>query len=326
MSEWRNSLGRLELRGARWWGLAAGLVVGGIDVAIWILLGVSFAIDGVDVAVLVAAYFGISFGVLGYLLGDLLETRGRESRQRQELLAQGESLDAARLRLRETEKLAALGQLAAAIAHEVRNPLAVIRSAAQNLREASVVERPDVDVACGFITDEIDRLTNVTSSLLAFARPLSLHPAPTPIGPLVDRVRALSASRLASKRLRLDIGGEADAVALVDADLLSQVLLDLVDNAATASPTGAALRIDSRRSGDQVEVAVSDAGPGIAPELRTRVFDPFFTTRRNGTGLGLAVARQIVEAHNGRIAVDDAVGGGARFVVHVPGAAVAAGS
>ena len=107
----------------------------------------------------------------------------------------------------------------------------------------------------------------------------------------------------------------------VDGDLVCQVLVGLLSNAAQASAPGGAVTVRAAAVGDGVELSVSDEGPGIAPELRDRVFEPFFTTRADGTGLGLAVARQIVEAHGGHIDVGERAGGGARFTLRLPAAA-----
>ena len=103
-----------------------------------------------------------------------------------------------------------------------------------------------------------------------------------------------------------------------DGDLVCQVLVELLGNAAAATPAGGRVVVSTRAANGTVELAVADSGPGIAPQDRAKVFEPFFTTRAEGTGLGLAVARQIVEAHGGRIDVGDGAGGGARFTVRLP--------
>jgi signal transduction histidine kinase len=105
-----------------------------------------------------------------------------------------------------------------------------------------------------------------------------------------------------------------------DPDLLSQVLIGLLANATEAVPPGGAIALDAYVADGAVQLSVADSGPGIAPELRSRIFEPFFTTRPRGTGLGLAIARQIVEAHGGRIEVGEAASGGARFIITLPAA------
>ena len=121
-------------------------------------------------------------------------------------------------------------------------------------------------------------------------------------------------------RVRRDEPAALPAVR-VDGDLICQVLLGLLANAAEAAPSGGEVALGAAAADGTVEIAVADSGPGVPPELRARIFEPFFTTRPRGTGLGLAVARQIVEAHGGRIEVGERTGGGARFTLHLPVAA-----
>jgi two-component system sensor histidine kinase HydH len=229
------------------------------------------------------------------------------------------ALVTARSRLAQSEKLAALGQLAAAVAHEVRNPLAVVRSAAQGLGETLAPADKESHRAASFIVCEVDRLSSVVTSLLALARPLRLETRPTAVADVVARALTLAGAEISSKRLRL-ARDEAPGLPVVraDADLVCQVLVGLLSNAVEATPTGGEVTVRARASNGTVELAVADSGPGVAPELRTRVFDPFFTTRPGGTGLGLAVARQIIEAHGGRIEIGERPGGGACFTIRLP--------
>jgi len=296
----------------RVWGAAAGVVVSLVDAAILSWLGTTFTLNGHDAWWLVALWFSGTGALLGFLLGDAIDTRRRER-------ATADALAAARAHVAQTEKLAALGQLAAAIAHEVRNPLAVVRSAAQGLTETL----PDADVsgqrAASFIIAEVDRLGSVVSSLLAFARPIQLNPRPVRLAEVVTRAADLAASDLATRGVRLQ-REQAPSLPTItaDGDLVCQVLLGLLANAGEAAAPGGSVTVEAHGAGDRVELAVSDDGPGIPSEIRGRIFEPFFTTRPRGTGLGLAVARQIVEAHGGTIDVGDRVGGGARFTVRLP--------
>ncbi len=304
----------------RWWGLAAGVAGGVFDTAALSLLGVTFTINGWDARPVIAAYFGASFAVLGYLLGALTESQRRERRTNALVQAQADAIATARARLAQSEKLAALGQLAATVAHEVRNPLGVMRSAAQTLAE-TVPAGHDAAQASTFIITEIDRLANVVNSLLAFARPLQLDARPVRVAELFDHALLLARDELDAKRLRVERHTAAALPAVqADPDLLSQVLIGLLANAAEAVPPGGAIALDAYAADGAVQLSVADSGPGIAPELRARVFDPFFTTRPRGTGLGLAIARQIVEAHGGRIEAGEATGGGARFTITLPAA------
>ena len=304
----RSSPRRFSLN--RWSGCVGGVLLGMIDTTSLRWLGVTATLNGYDASLLLAAYFGLSFAGLGFLAGWIAEGRRRER-------VQAADLAALRGRLGQSEKLAVLGQLATAIAHEVRNPLAVIRSAAQDLGEAPRTADAAAR-ACQFIVEETDRLAHVVNALLAFARPMTVVPRPTALTELCDRATLLAHSTLETKAVRLVRGTVPAVVIAADADLLCQVLLGLLANGADAAGAGGEVTLDARAVDGHIEVAVSDTGPGIPRELRERIFEPFFTTRVHGTGLGLAVAKQIVEAHGGRIAVGERVGGGARVTVEVP--------
>jgi signal transduction histidine kinase len=308
-----------RLGGWRWGGAIAGLLMGLGDAVLLSRLGVDFAVNGRNAILLVGGYFGLSFALLGYLLGSVIEARRRDQQAAAVIRTQMETIQAARARLAHSEKLAALGQLAAAIAHEVRNPLAVIRSAAQNLGDAVPAADAGGRRAATFITAEIDRLNNVVSSLLAFARPLQMQVGPVTVHALFDRALLLARDELEAKRVRVE-RHPAAALPPVDADpdLISQVLLGLLHNAGEAVPPDGTVILEARAADGAVEIDVADTGPGVAPELRERIFEPFFTTRTRGTGLGLAIARQIVEAHAGSIRVGDRLGGGARFTLRLP--------
>ena len=312
----------MKLERARWWGAAAGIVLAVADTLTIRALGVRFELNGHPAGPLVAAWFGSSFTLLGFLVGYVVEGRRRDRRQAEVIRAQTEAIAATRARLAQTEKLAALGQLAAAVAHEVRSPLAVIRSAAQGLAESVPRDDEEGRRAYAFITTEIDRLGNVVNSLLAFARPLRVEARSVSVHELFDRALLLAHEELQGKALRVR-RDESPLLPEVraDGDLICQVLLGLLANAAEAAPSGGEVALAAAAADGGVEIAVADSGPGVPPELRARIFEPFFTTRPRGTGLGLAVARQIVEAHGGRIEVGERTGGGARFTLRLPAAA-----
>ena len=307
----------------RWVGAALGALTGIADTVAFWWLGTSFTIDGHDAMMFAAVWFAGSFAVLGYLLGDAIEGRRRERRASQLIRTQMQTISESRAKLIQHEKLAALGQLAAAIAHEVRNPLAVIRSATQNLRDTVPANDLEARRACTFITDEADRLGNLINALLAFARPVHISPTRVPIAELFERVLSATSEEMSAKQVRVECPprGELDAIdANVDPDLIAQVLVGLLDNAVEAVLAGGEVRLEARSDGGQVELSVADSGPGVPADLRGRVFEPFFTTRAAGIGLGLAIARQIVEAHGGSIQVGQSTSGGARFSFTLPAA------
>jgi signal transduction histidine kinase len=310
---------------ARWLLAGLGVAIAVVDTLTMRALGIGFAMNGRDVSGLVAATFGSSLAALGFLLGRVIEGRRRDAEQSALIRVQTEAIEAARARLLQSEKLAALGQLSATIAHEVRNPLAVIRSAAQSLAESVAESDAEGQRACRFITAEIDRLTSVVGSLLAFARPLRLEPRSVKVDELFDGALLLAGPDLARQQVRVARGTAAAALRVrADVDLLRQVLVGLLANAVEAVGRDGEVTLDARPLGDAVEIEVADSGPGVPRELQVRIFEPFFTTRARGTGLGLPIARQIVEAHGGRLDVGDRRGGGARFTVRLPAVASAA--
>jgi len=314
-------------RRERWLGLLAGGLLGALDTAVTLALGIHFEMNGTDVTLAVLGLYGGTFAALGFTFGLVLEGRRRDRAQAAVIRTQLEAIAAARARLAQSEKLAALGQLAAAIAHEVRNALAVIRSSAQGLIESLPDGDDEAHRASSFILAEMDRLSSVVSSLLSFARPPRLAPRPVEIAALFAQAVLLAREDLERKGIRLE-RREAHGLPQVnvDPDLLVQVLLGLLSNAAAAVPTGGDVALEARAADGGVEIAVVDSGPGVPEDLRGRIFEPFFTTREKGTGLGLAVARQIVEAHSGRIAVADRPGGGACFSIRLPGVGAGGGT
>jgi signal transduction histidine kinase len=298
----------------RWAGALVGLSLGAFDTALFSLLGTEFTLAGHDVTLVVSSAFTSSLVGLGFLLGMTSELRRRER-------TSADALDRARAQIAQSEKLASLGQLASAIAHEVKNPLAIIRSSVQNLGEGLPPQDELSHESARFVLEEIDRLTRVTNSLLAFARPLALERSRVSCASILAKTELLAARMLAERSIVLETDASVDAAIEADGDLVCQVLLGLLGNAAEVTPAGGTIRLEGRADGDGIELAVADRGPGVAAELKERIFEPFFTTREAGSGLGLAVARQIVEAHRGAISVEDRAGGGARFAVRLRRAA-----
>jgi signal transduction histidine kinase len=224
--------------------------------------------------------------------------------------------------LRRADRLSALGQLTAGLAHEIRNPLASIRGATEILGEGDVAPAQRTEFA-RVLVEEIDRLNHVLGNFLDYARAQRQDaPAAGRLGSVAQKVLALLAKPIADARVdaRTTIPGDLPPLAIADG-LLQQVLLNLALNAVQAMPRGGTLTIEGRPGQDgMVELLVADTGPGIAPERAGRIFDPFYTTKPQGTGLGLSIVHQIVAGHQGTIQVDPAGGPGARFVVRLPAA------
>ncbi len=300
---------------------AFGFSTGVFDAVLLRSLGLVFTVGSHDATAIVGLYFGISFAGLGLLLGYVIAGRRRDAEANRTIAAQLTALQAAQERLAQSEKLAALGQLAASIAHEVRNPLAVIRSATQELAETAPSDANQVTQASRFVLEEIDRLNNVISSLLTFARPPQLNAKRIDLTDILTRAIDLSNHQLRAKHIRVDVEATCREAQLYgDPDLLTQAFVGLLSNAASVVPPDGRVTVAARRQDAAVEVDITDSGPGVPVELRKRIFEPFFTTRSEGTGLGLAIIRQIIEAHAGSIQVTDSRSG-ACFRLRLPAAA-----
>ena len=311
----------------RWKYAAASFLLGVLYTSVALLLGFELRLGDREVTLLGGGLIEVSFAAFGYLLGLTVEARRREQAAAEQIQQQLEELAAIQAKLAQQEKLASLGQLAGAIAHEVRNPLAILRSLVQNLDE-SLVEGTADDLrsgreTCGLLLEEIDRLAHVTSTLVGFARPLTLERSIVPAAEVAARTDLLARQMLSGHDVRLVLSGPQKDEPRLDADpdLVCQVLLGLLENAAAASPRGGEIELAWKGEGDGVELTVTDHGDGVPEELRDKIFEPFFTTRADGNGLGLAVARQIVEAHGGRIAAEPAAPKGTRFRIRLPAAA-----
>ncbi len=220
------------------------------------------------------------------------------------------------------ERLAALGELSAVVAHEVRNPLGVIFNSLASLKRMLPPD-DDARMLLGIVGEEADRLNRMVGDLLDFARPHEAQVRPESLsdvigGALSSMERALGSSPV---ELRMEIAKELPPVP-VDAQMIRQAVLNLVGNAVQAMPGGGTVTVraeEEQRGGARFfRVDVEDNGPGITPELADRVFQPFFTTRAAGTGLGLAVVKRIADAHRAELTLRQTPGGGATFTLWLP--------
>jgi signal transduction histidine kinase len=226
------------------------------------------------------------------------------------------------------ERLSSLGRLSAVIAHEIRNPLMIIKSTVRGLRHH---RSPEVIELAASIDEEVARVNRVVTGVLDFARPIALDPAPARLDEIA------SAAVQAVQRTADDVpvrfeDGTGRAQLVTDADHVRTVFINLLTNAQQAvrsvshgaAPPPVVLRTSCRAHGGW-RIDVVDQGPGIAPGDQIRIFDPFYTTRRTGSGLGLAIARNIIEALGGTITIDSRVGSGTTVRVDLPDAAPVAG-
>jgi len=246
----------------------------------------------------------------------------------EELQAANEELQAANEELKETqeqlirsEKLAAIGRLAGGVGHELRNPLGAIKNAAYYIKgkltnsELAKTE-PRVIEFLGIMDDEINSSNKIINDLLNFSRVAKPSVLPAKIRKVMeDALPYLTVPE------NIEVINKVDAnlpEVEIDADQIRQVFVNIATNAIQAMPEGGKLTIDARKGDKFVEVAISDTGDGISEDVIGKIFDPLFTTRAKGIGLGLAVCKSIIERHAGTIGVESKVGKGATFTVRLP--------
>jgi signal transduction histidine kinase len=230
-------------------------------------------------------------------------------------------LEHAQAEARRSERLAALGQLSAGLAHEIRNPLGVIKGSAEMLTQKLQTSDELARELAGYISTEVNRLSALVTEFLDFARPLHAEPLPANLTVLLDRVLQIVAGRFASKPVRVE-RHYASGLPLVplDESLCEQAFLNLVQNAYEAMEDhGGTLRVEvqpaTQNDRKGVELRLADTGPGVPEELREEIFNPFVTTKKTGVGLGLSIVSKIVDGHHGSIHVENAPGGGAVFTL-----------
>src|SRR5690349_22689563 len=231
-----------------------------------------------------------------------------------------ERLRQSRAQLVQSEKLASIGQMAAAVAHGLRNPLASLRAAAQLARHR--VEAPAARESLNAIVEQVDRLDLRIAHLLAFSRPAPFHPLRERVQVMIDGALSGFSELLRQRRVQLTMS-VADHLPEIQVDpmRLEQVFTELVANALDAMPEGGRLEIVARLDGgDGVAVEITDSGRGVPPEILPNLCEPFFTTRTEGTGLGLAIAKRYVEEAGGRLEITSVVGRGTTVRIRLPAA------
>ena len=232
-------------------------------------------------------------------------------------------LEESERRLLVAEKLAAVGKFAACAAHELRSPLTAIKLWLYEIRRSA--GRPaDVEHGCQVLEEEVGRLEELATSFLRFSKPPKMRLAVEDMTAILDRTLELAQPRLVERGIKLvRVNGAVVPPIMADANQLRQVLLNLIGNAADATRGGGEVRvIETSETGPdgraEVVIRVQDDGPGIAEEVRERLFEPFVTTKPHGTGLGLAVSASIVSQHGGRLALDSTGPPGTVFSVRIP--------
>jgi two-component system, NtrC family, sensor histidine kinase HydH len=239
-------------------------------------------------------------------------------------------LEQAQEQARRSERLAALGQMSAGLAHEIRNPLGVIKGSAEILHQKLAESNPLATELAGYISSETNRLSALVTRFLDFARPLHTEPTPQEVTSVLERalqdVAMAKKDELAQVRIEREYEPNLPVVPL-DEDLCEQAFVNLIQNAYDAmGGDGGTLRLAASRTNlggrDGVEVKIEDSGPGIPDELREQIFNPFVTTKKSGVGLGLSIVSRIIDGHHGTIRVENAGAEngrrGARFSIFFP--------
>jgi two-component system sensor histidine kinase HydH len=259
----------------------------------------------------------IFLSVVGFLVYQQAKAKREEMLRTEEA---GRSLRRAEASLRRSERLAALGQLTAGLAHELRNPLGTIKASAEFMTKPATQAKPDVmGEMAGNIASEVDRTNALISRFLDFAKPLELHPQLSDLLPVIDNVvRQLKGAAQKQEVALTQEVPEGPLRFSFDPDLLPLALQNLLQNAIQASRPGQTVTVGVRASADQVLIQVADQGHGIDPQHLESVFNPFFTTKPNGVGLGLALVAKIVDEHGGKISVHSESRKGATFEVSIP--------
>ena len=295
----------------------------------------------------------LAIRILFFFLAAMLVNRSvvenRRTTQRYQELAEtlaetNRRLEEAQAEARRSERLAALGQLSAGLAHEIRNPLGVIKGSAEMLTQKLGDSNPLATELSGYISTETNRLSALVTRFLDFARPLHADLTPQDITTVLDRALHDVAQLWKGAPVRVDKEYEPRLPLVpMDESLCEQAFVNIVQNAYDAmGPSGGMLRVHVNRSLargrdgagiDGVEVRIDDSGPGIPLELREQIFNPFVTTKKSGVGLGLSIVSKIIDGHHGTIRIDGSgnpagdgdrgsgtSGPGAHFVIFLPAA------
>jgi two-component system, NtrC family, sensor histidine kinase HydH len=277
----------------------------------------------------------LSIRILFFFLAAMLVNRfavgnRKQTKRYQELAEQladaNVQLERAQADARRSERLAALGQLSAGLAHEIRNPLGVIKGSAEMLNQKLEGSNPLASELAGYISSEVNRLSVLVTRFLNFARPLHPELSPQAVPELLDRSLKSVGDQWKGGKVVVEREYEPGLPTVpLDEGLAEQAFVNLIQNAYEAMDRkGGTLRVEvssvrtNGRSG--VEVRLQDSGPGVSADQIEQIFNPFVTTKKTGVGLGLSIVSQIIDEHHGSIRLESTPGEGARFVLFLPGA------
>ena len=303
---------------ASWFGLLGTLVFYAVAAAVYLsFLGFMHAWSDLNVDLALRLVLLAMIANLANILAqDSREQAAKYRRAADQLAEANAHLLEAEDAVRRSDRLAALGQLSAGLAHELRNPLGTIRASSEMLSRNLSESEVSREVA-GFISTEVDRCNSLITRFLQFARPLTPRFEKADLAQTVDRAVAMVAREVPDIAIYKNYAPEIPPFPF-DAELMERVFYNLLLNAAQATAAGGAITVKTREAAGCAEIAVIDRGGGInARELDT-IFNPFFTTKPQGTGLGLAIVAKIVDEHGGKITVESEPGRGSVFRVLLP--------
>jgi signal transduction histidine kinase len=224
--------------------------------------------------------------------------------------------------LQTADRLAAIGRITGGVAHEVKNPLNAIRLHVEVARQKMSRGDTDITPQMDIIAREIVRLDRVVKTFLDFTKPVDLKYTNVSLRELMDEIAQLARPQAEASNIQVEVLLDEDGVEVrADRDLLKQALLNVVMNAIEAMSGGGALRLEALAGEDGAELRISDTGGGIAPELREKIFRLYFTTKKEGSGIGLAMTFRIVQLHDGTIEFTSEPGKGTTFLIRLPIAA-----
>lgn len=219
--------------------------------------------------------------------------------------------------LHRQDKLAAVGQLAAGVAHEIRNPLTSMKGYAEFLQLDE--EDPQRQEFLGIILDEIDRVNNIVEEFMVLAKPKAVELEERNIVPIVQNVVSMLKFEARKRNVKLDFEADAEIVQIeCDENRLKQVFLNFIKNGIEAMPNGGDLTVKTEIQDGNVLISIKDTGVGIPPDTLKKIGEPFYTTKKNGNGLGLMVSFKIIEGHNGKVYIESEQNKGTTFKILLP--------
>jgi two-component system sensor histidine kinase HydH len=234
-----------------------------------------------------------------------------------ELAQANQNLRQAEAAMRRSDRLAALGQLSAGLAHELRNPLGTIKASAEMLSRNIAKENEVAAEMSGFISSEVDRTNSLVTRFLDFARPLSPRKSPADVTKTIDRAIQLVMREDSEAKIETRYATDLGEIP-IDSEMMEHVFYNLLLNAVQASPNGSPVTVRTKRAGTVAEIAVIDQGVGIDPAMSETIFNPFVTTKPNGVGLGLPIVAKIVDEHGGKLSLESEPGQGSTFLISLP--------